>query len=56
MRKFNMNCGVVIVLCLVASTAWADALELKNGSLIKSKFMGGTESEISFRVGSSIQK
>ena len=48
MRKFNVNCGVVLVLCLAASTAWADSLELKNGSLIKGKFMGGTESEISF--------
>jgi hypothetical protein len=31
-------------------------LELKNGSLIKGKFIGGTESEISFQVGSSVQK
>jgi hypothetical protein len=35
---------------------WADSLELKNGSLIKGKFIGGTESEISFQVGSSVQK
>jgi hypothetical protein len=40
----------------MASIAWADSLELKNGSLIKGKFMGGTESEISFQVGSSVQK
>ena len=56
MRKFNLNCGVVIVLCLAASSAWADSLQLKNGSLIKGKFMGGTETEISFQVGSSVQK
>ncbi|WP_130423857.1 hypothetical protein [Edaphobacter modestus] len=31
-------------------------MELKNGSLIKGKFMGGTESGISFQVGSSVQK
>jgi hypothetical protein len=31
-------------------------LELKNGSLIKGKLVGGTESEISFRVGSTLQK
>jgi hypothetical protein len=31
-------------------------LELKNGSLIKGKFMGGTESETTFQVGSSVQK
>jgi hypothetical protein len=32
-----------------------NALELKNGSLIKGKFMRGTESDISFQVGSSVQ-
>lgn len=36
--------------------ARADSLELKNGSLIKGRFMGGTENEISFQVGSSVQK
>jgi hypothetical protein len=56
MRKFKLNCGVVIALCLAASSAGADSLELKNGSLIKGRFMGGTESEISFQVGSSVQK
>src|SRR5258707_11890273 len=56
MKKFKLNCGVVIALCLAASMAQADSLELKNGSLIKGKFMGGTESEISFQVGSSLQK
>jgi hypothetical protein len=56
MRKLKVNCGVVIALCLAASIAGADSLELKNGSLIKGKFMGGTESEISFQVGSSVQK
>ena len=49
-------CGLLIALWLGASIAWADSLELKNGSLIKGKFMGGTESEISFQVGSSVQK
>src|ERR1700747_3515345 len=56
MRKRMPNCAVVIGLYLVASIAWADSLELKNGSLINGKFMGGTESEISFQVGSSVQK
>jgi hypothetical protein len=53
--KSKLICGVVIGLCL-ASMAWADSLELKNGSLIKGKFMGGTESEIRFQVGSSVQQ
>ncbi len=56
MTKFNQNRSLVIATCLVASMAWADSLELKNGSLINGKFMGGTESEISFQVGSSVQK
>ncbi len=30
-------------------------LELKNGSLIKGNFMGGTQTSISFQVGSSVQ-
>jgi hypothetical protein len=47
---------LAIAFCLVASIAWADSLELKNGSLIKGKFLGGTESEIDFQVGSSVQK
>jgi hypothetical protein len=54
--KSKLNCGLVIACWLGASLAWADSLELRNGSLIKGKFMGGTESEISFKVGSSMQK
>ena len=53
--NFKLVCGFVIALGLV-SVACADSLELKNGSLIKGKFVGGTETEISFQVGSSIQK
>src|SRR5215469_10615539 len=55
MTKFKLNWGLIIVLGLATSITWADSLELKNGSLIKGKFMGGTENEISFQVGSSLQ-
>ena len=41
--------------CLAVSAAMADTLELKNGSLIKGQYVGGTETQISFRVGSSVQ-
>jgi hypothetical protein len=54
--KINQICSLVIAICLTASMAAADTLELKNGSLINGTFMGGTESEISFQVGSSVQK
>jgi hypothetical protein len=54
--KAELICGAVIGLCLALSMAWADSLELKNGSLIKGRFMGGSESEITFQVGSSVQR
>jgi hypothetical protein len=43
-------------LFVFASAAWPDTLELKNGSTIVGTYMGGSETEISFRVGSSIQR
>ena len=54
--KFKRKCGLVVALWFAVSIARADSLELKNGSLIKGKFVGGTESDISFQVGSSVQK
>jgi hypothetical protein len=49
-------CGVIVALCVaVVAAARADSLELKNGSMIKGKFMGGTETSITFQVGSSAQ-
>lgn len=51
-----LKCGFLTALAVAASMAWADTLELKNGSLIKGKFLGGTETEISFQVGSTVQK
>ena len=53
--KFQLNCALVIALCLVVSSLWADSLELKNGSPINGRFIGGTESEVNFQVGSSLQ-
>jgi hypothetical protein len=55
MMKRYLNFGMVTTV-LLASIARADTLELKNGSLIKGKFTGGSETEISFRVGSSVRK
>jgi hypothetical protein len=48
-------CGVIVALCVAALAARADSLELNNRSLIKGKFMGGTQTSISFQVGSSVQ-
>jgi hypothetical protein len=54
--RVKLTCGLVIALSLASSLARADSLELVNGSLIQGKFVGGTETEISFQVGSSVQK
>jgi hypothetical protein len=56
MKKFRRSYGMLITVLLVATIARADSLELKNGSLINGRFMGGSENEISFQVGSSLQK
>ena len=48
-------CVVILSICLAAVVVRADSLELKNGSLINGKFMGGTQTSIAFQVGSSVQ-
>jgi len=53
--KLQLNRALLALLILARSTAWADTLELKNGSLIKGKFLGGTDSEINYKVGSTVQ-
>ena len=52
----KLKVGFFTMLTLTASMAWADTLELKNGSLIKGKFLGGTETELRIQVGSTVQK
>jgi hypothetical protein len=47
---------VAIGFCMPAFSAFADTLELRNGSVIKGTFIGGSEAQISFRVGSSLQR
>jgi hypothetical protein len=53
--KLSWSLSLVVVLCVARSIVSADSLELKNGNQINGKFMGGTENEISFQVGSSVQ-
>src|SRR6266853_4755870 len=42
-------------MCLPLISAHADTLELKNGSVITGTFIGGSEAQLSFRVGSTVQ-
>lgn len=48
-------CGIIIALTVAAVSVQADSLDLKNGSLINGRFMGGTQTSINFQVGSSVQ-
>jgi hypothetical protein len=47
---------LAIGFCMTSLAAFADTLELKNGSVIRGTFIGGSEAQISFRVGSSLQR
>ncbi|MGC2476806.1 MAG: hypothetical protein WA485_20900 [Candidatus Sulfotelmatobacter sp.] len=51
----NQICGAIVALCVAGVAARADSLELKNGSLINGKYMSGTQTSISFQVGTSVQ-
>lgn len=52
----KLRCLVLASLIAAASCAIADTLELKNGSVIKGTYVGGSETQISFRVASSVQQ
>lgn len=56
MENFARNYLFLLVLCLLPSSAWSDTLELRNGSVIKGKFISRTDTEVTFQVGSSEQK
>jgi hypothetical protein len=45
-----------ISLCLLATAGWGDTLKLKNGSTIIGTYAGGSESQVSFRVGNAVQQ
>lgn len=49
------------LLCVLFTTAlfvsaWGDSLELRNGSVIRGRYLGGNDSEIRFQVGSTMQR
>jgi hypothetical protein len=52
----KFRCLVLASLIAAASCALADTLELKNGSIIKGTYVGGSETQINFRVASSVQQ
>jgi hypothetical protein len=48
--------GLLFLVLVPAAMMTGDTLELKNGSVIKGTYVGGTDTRISFRVGSSVQQ
>jgi hypothetical protein len=48
--------GLLFLVLVPAVMMTGDTLELKNGSVIKGTYVGGTDTRISFRVGSSVQQ
>ena len=53
--NIKVTCGALTALLASAIAVQADTLELKNGSHIEGKFLSGTQTSISFQVGSSMQ-
>jgi len=51
MINIKTICGLLLALVTSAVVVHADTLELRNGSLIKGKFLSATETSISFQVG-----
>ncbi|HEY6968869.1 MAG TPA: hypothetical protein VJA94_06685, partial [Candidatus Angelobacter sp.] len=53
---FRKSHGIVAIMCCcVCSLGWADTLKLKNGSTIIGTYAGGSDRDIAFRVGTSVQ-
>lgn len=52
----KLKAAFLFIACIVTTLGWADTLELKNGSVIKGTYVGGSETEVSFRVGSTVQQ
>jgi hypothetical protein len=53
-----MTCRTLLLFLVLVPAAMmaGDTLELKNGSVIKGAYVGGTDTRISFRVGSTVQQ
>ena len=52
----KLKAAFLFIACIVTTLGWADTLELKNGSVIKGTYVGGSETEVSFRVCSTVQQ
>ena len=52
----KLQYGIILLsLCALSSLGWSDTLKLRNGSTIIGTYAGGSEREIGFRVGATVQ-
>ena len=52
----KLRYALLACVCTLATLGWSDTLELRNGSVIKGRYVGGTETDISFQVGTTTQQ
>ena len=56
MNKFRFSVSSAIALALILSiSAFADTIELKNGKLVKGRYLGGTQNTIRFEVDGKVE-
>ncbi len=55
MRKWNRFLAVIALGLFVASAATADTLELKDGLVLKGKYLGGTQVVLRFEINGEVQ-
>ncbi len=55
LRK-SRNYALLVLFGLITLSVWADSLQLKSGTVVRGKYLGGTQDEISFSVDGKIQR
>jgi hypothetical protein len=55
LRK-SRNYALLVLFGLITLSVWADSLQLKSGTVIRGKYLGGTQDEITFSVDGKIQR
>jgi hypothetical protein len=55
MRKLNRLLAIIGLGLLMASAATADTLELKDGRVLKGKYLGGTQAVMRFEINGEVQ-
>src|SRR5437879_546028 len=55
MRKWNRFLAVIALGLFMAGAATADTLELKDGRVLKGKYLGGTQAVLRFEINGEVQ-